>query len=66
MGTSGADRPRFQDLLPHFSSRARSGQGVSLGLSYPICTMGTIIILHSAVVEDQTNICFRLGKSGSP
>lgn len=69
MGISGADRPGFQDLLCPCLAVGPwigVGGGVSLGLSYPICTMGTIIILHSVVVEDQTNICFRFGKSGSP
>lgn len=28
--------------------------------------MGTIIILHSAAVDDRTNICFRFGKREPP
>lgn len=65
MGISGADRPGFQDPLCPRLALGPCG-GVSLGLSYPICTTGIIIILHSVVVGDQTNICFRFGESGSP
>ena len=67
MGTPCVDKRGFQALLcPCLAVGPWVSPLASLGLSFLICTMGTVTVLHSAIVEDHTNICLSFGEFESP